>query len=138
MKKISFVLILILVMLALSACSKISGGKESSYSITIRNGGANEVVLKNVTVNDKTYLSQDMPLAAATSSKNSDYMVLFTSGQTVRVNAVIYDAVLDKETEISEKFIDNAGEGYAILIEYNAGAIATDTSTVGRLSAWGS
>lgn len=122
----------------LAACSEIGVGKESSYSVTIRNGGSGAVTLKSVTVNGTAYLNQDMQLAAADAAGNSDYLLLLTSGQTIRVNAVIYDPALAKETEIAEKFIDNAGEGYAILVEYNAGKVNTATSTVGRLSAWGS
>lgn len=124
-------------MLALLAACSETGGQESSYSLTIRNGGANAVTLKNVTVNGNVYLNREMELAAL-SNTGGDYMVLFMSGPTVKVNAVIYDGVLGKETAIAERVIDNAAEGYAILIEYNAGAVKTDTSKVGRLSAWGS
>lgn len=114
--------------------------KDVSYSVAVRNAGQSDIVLKKITINDKDYLNQTITLTPPSDkSAGGEYWAVFTAGGTVRVKVVLEDKAMDKEVTLSDKLIDNTGEGYVILLEYTGdGRGAFSTSTVGRLSVWGS
>ena len=135
MKKIILILFVCSTAILLAACN--GDGDKTSYSVTIRNASVNPVVLKTITVNGRTYLSPNVPLAADDSAGGSEVMVVFSGGRTVNIVAEIHDEILSQDIKFAEQFTDKSGEGYAILLEYGNGGMRAEVNRVGRLSAWG-
>ena len=137
MKRISLIFSICLCLLLLSGCA--GREKDTSYSLVVRNGSSSEIALKRVAINDKDYLNQMIVLTAPTEkAAGGEYWAVFTAGSTVRVLVVVEDKALGREFTITEKLIDNAGEGYVIAVDYAGdGRAAVSTNTVGRLSVWG-
>lgn len=137
MKYISLFFTICLCLMVLGGC--VSSGKETSYSLAVRNVGTSEIVLKKLAINGKDYLNQQTTLTALIEkASGSEYWAVLTAGNTVNVVIVIEDKAVGQEFSFKHKFIDNTGEGYVISADYTGnGKIAFSTSIVGRLSVWG-
>ena len=138
MKKTSLILLLCWCLILFFGCT--GQEKTISHSLAVRNTSKAEIVLKRVTINDQDYLNQNIELTAPTEkAAGGEYWAVFTAGNTIRVTVVIEDNASGSEFTITDKLIDNAGEGFAVTMEYlGNGKARFDTSKVGRLSVWGS